>query len=203
MARQESCPIRLNLGMKKIIFQEFISLDGYAADAANSTAFFEERRFGQGSDEDLLAEMDNFDTILLGANTYKMFVEFWPGVTNDMEIMADKLNSIPKIVFSKSLQKAPWGKWPDAEIIHSDAVSAARKLKTGTGKNMVLWGSISLAQVFMKENLIDEYHLRIVPKLLGAGRLLFVGNPFAELELIESKKYPSGLLLAKYNARVG
>jgi len=161
--------------------------------------FFEDRRFGEGSDEDLLREMDNFDTILPGANTFKMFVEFWPDATNDMEIMADKMNSIPKIVFSRSLEKAPWGIWPEADIIQTDVVEAARKLKTGKGKNMVLWGSISLARAFMSANLIDEYHLRIVPKLLGAGRLLFDGNLLLDLNLNEVKKYSSGLILLKYS----
>lgn len=64
--------------MRKLIFQEFLSLDGYAADKNHSTKFFEHPEFSEDSDDDLLKEMDRFDTILLGANTYKMFVEFAP-----------------------------------------------------------------------------------------------------------------------------
>lgn len=112
--------------MKKLIFQEFISLDGYAADSNNSTEFFEDKRLSEHSDEDLFAEMENFDTILLGANTYKLFAEYWPEANTDKEIMADRLNSIPKIVFSSSIEKAPWGKWPDATIIKTDAVEAIK-----------------------------------------------------------------------------
>lgn len=62
--------------MRKVVFQQFLSLDGYAADKQHSTSFFEGPEFAGESDNDLLREMDRFDTILLGANTYKMFVGF-------------------------------------------------------------------------------------------------------------------------------
>jgi len=184
--------------MRKLIFQEFLSLDGYAADKDHSTKFFEGPEFSENSDEDLLSEMNRFDTILLGATTYKMFVEFWPAATVKEQVVADKLNSIPKIVFSKTLKEAPWGKWPAATVVADDAVSFIRDLKTKNGKDMVLWGSISLAQNLIQENLIDEYQLRIVPVILGGGTLLFAESSQLDLELTKTKSYPSGLLLAHY-----
>jgi dihydrofolate reductase len=183
--------------MRKLIFQEFISLDGYAADKNNETRFFEDAVYSE-SDEDLLTEMERFDTILLGAKTYKMFVDFWPHATNEEQIVADKLNSIPKIVFSKTLDKAPWGKWQPARIIATDAITAISELKAAPGKDMVLWGSISLAQQLMPHKLIDEYHIRIVPVILGDGRLLFTRSLPQELVLHKTKQYASGLLLAEY-----
>ena len=187
--------------MRKLIFQEFLSLDGYAADKDHSTKFFESPEYSRDSDEDLLAEMNRFDTILLGANTYKMFADFWPAATNDEQIVADKLNSIPKIVFSSTLKEAPWGKWEPAKIESGDAVKAITELKKQIGKDMVLWGSISLAQDLMKANLIDEYQLRIVPVLLGDGTLLFEKRDELQLELSKTKSYDSGLLLAHYQPK--
>ena len=187
--------------MRKLIFQEFLSLDGYAADKDHSTKFFEDPEYSENSDEDLLTEMHRFDTILLGATTYKMFVGFWPHVSNEEQIVADKLNSIPKIVFSKTLKEAPWGKWPAAKVVRDDAVSAVKDLKAQDGSDMVLWGSISLAQDLVKANLIDEYQLRIVPVLLGEGTLLFTSHGKLDLELTKSKSYPSGLLLAHYRPK--
>lgn len=172
-----------------------------AADAEGTTQFFEAPEYSATSDDDLLAEMQQFDTILLGANTYRMFVDFWPTASNDEQIVADKLNSIPKIVFSQTLQTAPWGKWPAATIESGDAVEAVKKLKQQPGKNMVLWGSISLAQAFMKANLIDEYHLRIVPVVLGTGRPNFDNAGAIDLTLTDTKQYPSGLVLLKYVPR--
>jgi dihydrofolate reductase len=184
--------------MRRIIFQQFLSLDGLAADAEGRTKFFESPEYAAVSDEDLLAEMQHFDTILLGANTYKMFADFWPAATNDEQIVADKLNSIPKIVFSNTLQSAPWGKWPAARIESGDAVEAVRQLKQQPGGNMVLWGSISLSQALMNARLIDEFHFRIVPLILGKGRSNFDHTNNLDLTLNETKRYDSGLILLKY-----
>jgi dihydrofolate reductase len=187
--------------MRKLIFQEFLSLDGYAADKNNSTKFFESPEFAVESDDDLLKEMNRFDTILLGANTYKMFVDFWPDADPKEQVVADKLNSIPKIVFSKSLKNAPWGKWEPAKIESGDAATAIVQLKKEKGSDMVLWGSISLAQYLIKQNLIDEYQLRIVPVVLGGGTLLFSKQEPLDLILTKSKSYSSGLLLAHYKPK--
>lgn len=187
--------------MRKLIFQEFLSVDGYAADKDHSTKFFEAAEFSQDSDDDLLEEMNRFDTILLGANTYRMFVDFWPSATTSEQIVADKLNSIPKIVFSNTLKEAPWGKWPAATVVAGDAVSAIKKMKQQPGKDLVLWGSISLAQDIMNAKIIDEYQLRIVPVILGGGTLLFGERDQLDLKLTKSKSYPSGLLLACYIAK--
>ncbi|HKH63369.1 MAG TPA: dihydrofolate reductase family protein [Flavitalea sp.] len=187
--------------MRKLIFQEFLSLDGYAADKDHSTKFFEAPEFSQDSDDDLLEEMNRFDTILLGANTYKMFVDFWPSAETSEQIVADKLNIIPKVVFSNTLKEAPWGKWPAATVVTGDAISSVKKMKQQPGKDLVLWGSISLAQDIMNANIIDEYQLRIVPVILGGGTLLFTERDQLDLKLTKSKSYPSGLLLACYTAK--
>lgn len=83
--------------------------------------------------------------------------------TTETEIIADKLNSTDEIVFSGSLTRAPWGKWPYATIVKTDDSKEVFKLKSEPGKYLVLWGSTSLLQSLIKENLIDEYRLRICP----------------------------------------
>jgi len=185
--------------MRKLIFQEWLSMDGYAADSNGTVTCIESATLNKYSDLEQLEWLDTIGTILLGANTYKLFAEFWPTATNEEEVIADKLNSIPKIVFSKSLTRASWGKYPDAEIISTDAVKAVTELKTYEGKDMVLWGSISLAQPLMRANLIDEYHLRIVPVALGSGRPLFESTGKLDFELYKAKKYESGLMLLQYH----
>ena len=187
--------------MRHLIFQQFLSLDGLAADGDRSTKFFESPVFSEGSDNDLLQEMQRFDTILLGRVTYQLFADFWPGATSEEQIVADKINNLPKIVFSNSIEHAPWGKWPEATVVHGDAVEAIRQLKGVPGKDMVLWGSISLSQDLIKANLIDEYQIRIVPIILGNGISQFKRSGQLQLELIESKVYKSGLLLVKYKPK--
>ena len=183
--------------MRKLVFQEWLSMDALAADKNGSVSFIESTTLNKYSDLDQLRWLDSIDTILLGANTYRLFIEFWPTATTDEEVVADKLNSIPKIVFSKTMKKAPWGKYPDAEI-SADAIQTVKELKVKPGKDIVLWGSISVAQQLMKANLIDEYHLRIVPIVLGEGRPLFESTGPFDFELYHSRQYDSGLMLLQY-----
>jgi dihydrofolate reductase len=184
--------------MRKLIFEEWLSLDGFAADENGGLSFMDSLKLNKHSDQEQLEFLNEIDTILLGANTYRIFVDFWPTATNDQEIVADKINSIPKMIFSKSMHQAPWGKWPDAGIVPTDAVEALKEMKSQDGQNLVLWGSISIAQAFMRENLIDEYFLRICPVVLGAGRPLFENTGKINLKLFDTKAYPSGLVMLKY-----
>ena len=161
--------------MRKLILEEWVSLDGFVTDKNGELDFFTSLTPEQNkdSDADQLRFLETIDTILLGRKTYDLFVDFWPVATADKEVIADKLNETYKIVFSNTITKAPWGQWPEVEIVTGEAIAAIKKFKQMPGKNMVVWGSISLAQSLMKENLIDEYHIQLCPVLTGGGRNLF------------------------------
>ncbi len=185
--------------MKKLILQEWVTIDGFAAGSNGEIDFFASPHLNEGSDEDILQFMDTIDTILLGAVTYRMFADFWPTATTDTEIVADKLNATPKIVFSKTLHHAPWGKWNEAKVIKNNAAEEIAKLKQQPGKDMILWGSISLAQSLMKEGLIDEYQLRVCPVALGKGKRLFPDDiSTLDMKHLKTKTYNSGMVLLRY-----
>jgi dihydrofolate reductase len=187
--------------MRKLILEEWISLDGYVTDKNGQLDFFtaltpEQNKY---SDSDQLKFLETIDTILLGRKTYELFVDFWPGTTTDKEVIADKLNETKKVVFSNTITKAPWGQWKEAEIISGEAVDAIKRLKLLPGKNMVMWGSISVAQSAMRENLIDEYHIQLCPVLTGGGRNLFSQQiNFGQLNLLEIRKYNTGTVFLSY-----
>ncbi len=190
--------------MRKLILEEWMSLDGYVADKNDGLEFFTHLTPEQNtySDNDQLKFLETVDTILLGRKTYELFVTFWPDATTEQETIADRLNELPKLVVSNTITKAPWGKWPDAGIINGDAIKAIKKLKTQSGKNIVLWGSISLAQTLMKENLIDEYHIQLCPIRLGGGKKLFREElDVADLELVEVRKYDTGTVFLNYRLK--
>jgi dihydrofolate reductase len=186
--------------MRKLILEEWMSLDGHVADKNGQLDFFTQLSSEQNkySDTDQLKLLENVDTIILGRKTYELFVEFWPTANTEQEIIADKLNSIPKIVFSNTLTNAPWGHWPAATVQHGEAVDAVRKLKQQQGKNIILWGSISLAQSLMKANLIDECHIQLCPVLTGGGRKLFPDLDATKLKLQEQRLYPTGTVYLNY-----
>src|SRR5688572_14014914 len=131
--------------MRKVILEEWVTLDGYAADKDGNLDFFSSSDTDKFSDRDQLEFLDTVDTILLGRKTYELFVDFWPTATTDKEIIADRLNELPKIVFSNTLTEAPWGKWQPARASRGDAVEAIREPTARSGKHMVPWGSVALA----------------------------------------------------------
>ena len=187
--------------MRKLIVQEFVSLDGLAAGPNESVDFVPAASKGDESfGRDQLALMDAVDTILLGRVTYTMFAGYWPKVTEGAEkTFAEKLNSIPKVVFSKTLDRAPWGTWPDARIVKGSAADEVAKLKAQPGKDMIVWGSISLAQSLIKKGLVDEYRLVVCPVVLGGGRPLFSDDGHhIDMKMVEAKTLDLGAVSLKY-----
>jgi dihydrofolate reductase len=187
--------------MRKVILQEFVTLDGLAAGRKDNVDFVpastkDDRAFGR----EQMVLMDSIDTIVLGRVTYQLFSGYWPKVTEGEEkTFADRMNATPKIVFSKTLDRAPWGKWPDAKVVKNDAADEVAKLKQQSGKDMVIWGSISLAQSLINAQLIDEYRLVFCPVVLGSGRPLFGdGVESLGMKLVSTKTLDRGAVLLKY-----
>ena len=189
--------------MRKVILQEFVSLDGYAAGPNGDVNFIPESSKGDkrwGAEQTAL--MGRVDTLLLGRVTYDFFSQFWPAVTQGEEKeFADKFNGVPKIVFSKTLQRAPWGNWGEARIV-GDAVAEVAKLKKQSGKDMLISGSISIGQALSEANLVDEYHVIVCPVVLGGGRALFRDKASGkQLELIDSHSLARGAVSLLYRER--
>jgi dihydrofolate reductase len=188
--------------MRRLIIEEWLSLDGFAADKDGKLDFFPASETDKFSDRDQLEFLDSVDTILLGRRTYELFVDFWPTATTEKEIIADRLNTLPKVVFSNTLSEAPWGKWPPARIVRGDAVAEIKRLKAQDGNHMVLWGSLSLAQGLIAADLIDEYHLQICPTILGGGRPLFPSlKGYANLKRANVRTYDTGVVFLHYEPR--
>jgi dihydrofolate reductase len=149
--------------------------------------------------DDQLAFLRTVDTILLGSATYRMFSAFWPEQTVETQGISDALNSTPKIVFSGTLESAPWGDWEDARVVRGSASDEIRRLREEAGKDMVVWGSLALAESLMRDDLVDEYRLWTCPVVLGSGRRLFVdGLDERRLTLVETKTYDDGVVAARY-----
>lgn len=184
--------------MRKLIVQEYASLDGFVADATGGLAFTRPYARGKEIDADASRFLGSIDMIILGEVTYHIFANIWPDRTNNDTSIADALNAMPKLVFSQKLAQAPWGKWKAAKVIAGRAEEEITALKQQPGKDMVVWGSISLAQSLMKAGLVDEYQLLVCPVALGEGRKLFTTDTATTMKLIETKAFESGLALMRY-----
>lgn len=185
--------------MRKVILQEFVTVDGFAAGPNDELDFSESTANDAAVNLDSLHFVGTIDTILLGAETYRGFVSFWPTATTDTQPIADALNGTPKIVFSTTLDRAPWGRWQEARLVKTSAAEEVANLKQQPGKDIVVWGSISLAQSLMKDGLIDEYQLLVCPVAIGSGRHLFPdGIGLHSMKLIDSKVYECGVVSLTY-----
>jgi dihydrofolate reductase len=195
---------REGASMRKVILQEIVSLDGYAAGPNGDVNFIPESTRGDqrwGAEQSSL--MDRVDTLLLGRVTYDFFSQFWPAVNQGEEKeFADKFNGLSKVVFSRTLQRAPWGNWGEAKIVRGNPADEVAKLKTQPGKDMLISGSISIGHALSEANAVDEYHVIVCPVVLGGGRALFRGEAGGkQLELIDSHSLNRGAVSLLYRQR--
>jgi dihydrofolate reductase len=185
--------------MRKLIVEEWISLDGYVNDKEGSLNFFAGHVRESYCGERRTAFLDAIDTILLGRKTYCQFESVWPVRPIEQDALAKKMNTGKKIVFSNTLSDAPWGQWKEVEIDKGRVADRVVELKSSPGKNIVVWGSITIAHQLIKEGLVDEYHLHICPVITAGGRRFFTEDlqPHS-LTLIDIKNYGPAIAYLHY-----
>jgi len=184
--------------MRRLVFQEYVTLDGFAAGPGGELDLFD--TVAEQADDDNLELLESVDTMLLGATTYRLFIGYWPTATD--EVIAPKLNALRKVVVSSTLDAAPWGDWEPAEVV-TDPVAAVTELKAEDGKDIILWGSITLFHTLLVAGLVDEVQLRVCPLVLGAGKSVFpAGGEAIGLELLEARPWARGGVLLRYQPKV-
>jgi dihydrofolate reductase len=142
------------------------------------------------------------DTLVLGRVTYQSFAGAWPYVPDnpeapeDLKNYARKLNSMRKIVYSRTLEEV---EWQNSTLKREIIPEEIEKLKQEADKNIVIYGSASIVQALMRLGLIDEYHLLVHPIVLGGGKPLFANiKERVHLKLLTTKTDPSGVVLLYY-----
>ncbi|MBJ2121099.1 dihydrofolate reductase family protein [Arthrobacter sp. MSA 4-2] len=189
--------------MGQLIVQNFVSADGFAADANNEFTFYELLDGGTAEfDRSQLKWLETIDTMVLGADTYRMFVEYWPTPASKDEIIAPSLNSLHRVVFSRQLTQAPWGDMAEAAIESGNPIEAISRIKAENGGDIVLWGSLTLAQTFLAAGVVDSVRLVVMPIAIGAGRGVFPpGQDPNLLSLQSATAYDQGLVELVYGIR--
>ncbi|MER9874205.1 dihydrofolate reductase family protein [Mesorhizobium sp. M0195] len=175
--------------MRKLIVTEFISVDGIAeVEKLPSVAWNDEM---QKFKEDELADSG---AMLLGRTTYEIFAGSWPKETGDF---ADRFNALPKYIASTSLQALDW---QPAELLQGALPEAVRGLKQGSGGNIYVHGSLSVAQELLRNGLVDRIRLLSYPGAVGQGKLLFPPGAQLPLELISATQFSNGVVALEYAA---
>ena len=180
--------------MRKLVFTMNLSLDGFA-DHDLAIADDELHDFSTGF-------LDTVDVALFGRVTYQLLGDYWPHADQDpratpsMVAFANRINALPKVVFSKTLGQASWA---NTRLVKTDPVEEARRLKQGEGGRLSV-GGISLIQTYFQHGLIDEYWLLLHPLIWGRGKRLFAGvTGRADCHLEESATFHSGVVVLHYS----
>jgi dihydrofolate reductase len=181
--------------MRKIIVSNLVSLDGYFDGPNGELDWFtvEDEFFAYAAEM-----LNSMDYILFGRKTYQMMAAYWPtpeAKSND-PVVAAKMNDLPKIVFSKTLDKV---EWENSTLIKDNLKEAMLKLKEQPGKDIVILGSGSIVSAFTQMGIIDEYRFIINPVILGEGKLHFTGSlDRKKLRLTDVKRLISGVVILYY-----
>lgn len=195
--------------MRRIMAFNRVTADGYfsASDGNLDWVVPDEEIDAAGA-----SRMPDTDTILFGRRTYQMFESFWPHALDDartapdphaagqrsptMRAMATWIDEATKVVFSRTLSEVTWR---NARLVHDFDPRAVAAMKSQPGKDIIIFGSGSIASLLTRHDLIDEYQFIVNPTILGSGRPLISGvSNAARLDLAESTAYRSGNVMLRY-----
>jgi dihydrofolate reductase len=187
--------------MRKIIVQEFISLDGVmqapgGPDEDTSSGF----KYGgwtapyfHSADEEAGALMQQWmksADLLLGRKTFEIFAAYWPS----HEAMWPGVNTVTKYCVSTTMNKSDWN---NSKFLKN--VDDIKKLKESGDADLQVIGSGNLAQTLFKHDLVDELRLMTFPITLGTGKRLFAeGTIPAAFEPLEHVVSSNGVYFASY-----
>jgi dihydrofolate reductase len=187
--------------MRKIIVLSFVSLDGViqapGSPEEDSSGGF---RYGgwvfpyfdEESGRIMENQMSKGSDLLLGRKTFEIFAAYWP----EHESEWPDINSVRKYVVSNTLSKSDWN---NSIFLKGNITEEIKKLKQQEGPDIQVHGSGNLIQTLLKEDLVDEFWLKIFPLTLGPGKKLFdKGSIPANFRLTEHTVTPGGVIFASY-----
>ena len=181
--------------MRKVFVFLMVTLDGFFEGPDQDISW---HNVDEEFNEFAIEQLGEIDTLLFGRTTYLGMASFWPtpfALEND-PIIANLMNTMPKIVFSTTLEKA---EWEHSRLVKDHLAEEIAQLKQQPGKDIAIFGSSNLATSFLQMGLIDEVRIIVNPVVLGSGTRLFEGIPGQlQLKLLKTKTFRSGNVLLYY-----
>jgi dihydrofolate reductase len=178
--------------MRQVVLQMGVTLDGYVS--------------GPGGEGDWglppehpdvrawkVASLRKVGTHIMGRVTYEEMAAYWPTATGEY---AEFMNTLPKVVFSRTLAAAPW---PASRIAGGDTAAEIAALKSEPGGEIMAHGGAAFVQALSRLGLIDEYRMVILPVALGGGLPVFkdLAKPL-RVDLAEAATFPDGTAIHVY-----
>lgn len=188
--------------MRKLIVQQWVTADNIAAEEDGGLSFvsgepFDDEVTTNPFQNNLMGFIDSVDTMILGANTYAQTKDYWPNAEDQGEY-GKKLNNLTKFVASSNVDDAPWGDFPAATVTR-DPAATIRELKEQSGKDLWLWGSLTLMHSLLDAGLVDEIRMLVCPATRGKGTRIF--EKTQDLTLVEATGFDNGVALLRYEIK--
>jgi dihydrofolate reductase len=182
--------------MRKLIMWNVITLDGYFEGEKNWDLSFHDAVWGPELQKLSLEQLRSADYLVFGRVTYEGMSAYWKKAEGEDNEIAKLMNSIPKLVFSRTLKEVDWN---NSTLVNGNASAEISALKAQDGKDMYVFGSADLSQTFINDDLFNEYRIGIAPVILGSGRPLFKqGISSRNLSLVSTQTLTPGGVVLKF-----
>lgn len=181
--------------MRKVFLFNMTTLDGFFEGPNQDISW---HNVDEDFNEFAIDQLNQIGTLLFGRITYQGMESYWPTeiAINDDPVVAGLMNRLPKIVFSRTLDRAEWN---NSRLVKENAAEEVLNLKAQPGKDIAIFGSSDLAVTLAEAGLIDEYRIIVNPVFLGHGTTLLRGiKDKVDLRLLETRTFKSGNVLLYY-----
>ena len=183
--------------MRKVKLQMQMTINGYVGGSNGKNDWMT-----WNPDDEFLAFLvsliDSSDTLLLGRKTAEGIIPYWEdtAVKNPVHPFAKKIVDIPKVVFTKTLDKSTWN---NTTLAKGDLAEEIAVLKSKPGEDILVFGGAGFVSSLIKEGLIDEYHLIVNPTAMASGMTIFNSlNKIKKFSPIQAQLYPGGKTVLSY-----
>jgi dihydrofolate reductase len=187
--------------MRKLIVFNNVSLDGYFVDRKGDMSWAHDNMNDPEYKAFVEGNASGGGELLFGRITYELMASYWPTqhALQNNPIVAERMNNLKKVVFSRTLDKAAWS---NTKLVKGELAAEIRKMKNEAGKGMAILGSGSIVSQLAQEGLIDEYQMVVNPVVLGKGRTMFeeVQEKLA-LKLTKTRAFSNGNVLLCYEPK--
>ena len=181
--------------MRKLFLFNMVTLDGFFEGPNQDISW---HHTDEEFNDFAINQLQEVDTLLFGRVTYEIMASYWPTepAKESDPVVAGLMNSLPKIVFSRTLNQV---EWENSRLVKEDVIEEVFKLKQEPGKDITIFGSSNLAVTLAEHGLIDEYRIIVNPVFLGNGTTLLKGlNKQLNLKLLKARTFNSGNVLLYY-----
>jgi dihydrofolate reductase len=182
--------------MRSLIVFNHVSLDGYFVDKKG------DMRWAHKQDpewnEFVAGNARGNGVLLFGRVTYEMMASYWPTpmAAQNSPAVAEHMNNLQKVVFSRTLDKASWN---NTKLVKGDLAMEVRKMKQESGQGLVIMGSGTIVSQLAQGGLIDEFQIVVCPIVIGSGKTLFEGvTEKLNLKLTKSRTFGNGNVYTCY-----